>query len=140
MKDAAKRKFDCVAVFRLDRFGRSTRHLLNAVAEFDSLGVAFVSLSDSWDTSTPAGKLLFTVVSAMGEFERSILMERVNAGIRRAQAAGTHCGRPKGSGSAVIDLAAARSRMGNGESLRAVARSFAVSPSLLCKRLKEVAV
>src|SRR2546427_9357765 len=61
MRDAKRRRFDCVAVLRLDRFARSTRHLLNSLAEFDSLGVAFVSLSDSWDTSTPSGKLLFTI-------------------------------------------------------------------------------
>jgi Site-specific recombinases, DNA invertase Pin homologs len=138
MRDAKRRKFDCVAVFRLDRFGRSTRHLLNAVAEFEALQIAFVSLSDSWDTSTPAGRLLFTVVAAMAEFERSILMERVNAGIKRAQAQGKHCGRPKGSGAAVIDLASVRQQIAGGTSLRSVAKSFAVSPSLLCKRLREV--
>src|SRR5215470_3284781 len=56
MRDAKRRRFDCVAVLRLDRFARSTRHLLNSLADFDALGIAFVSLSDSWDTSTPSGK------------------------------------------------------------------------------------
>jgi DNA invertase Pin-like site-specific DNA recombinase len=140
MKDARRRRFDCVAVFRLDRFARSTKHLLNALSEFDALGVQFVSMSDSWDTSTPAGRLLFTVVAALGEFEKSLLVERVNAGIKRAQAQGTHCGRPRGSGAAVLDLAAVRQQMSAGQSLRSVAKSFAVSPSLLCKRLREVTV
>jgi DNA invertase Pin-like site-specific DNA recombinase len=138
VKDAKRRRFDCVAVLRLDRFARSTRHLLNSLAEFDSLGIGFVSLSDSWDTSTPSGRLLFTIVAAMGEFEKSILVERVNSGIRRAQAAGVHCGRPKGSGM-TIDLAAVRGRMVAGESMRAVARSFSISPALLSKRLRDVA-
>jgi DNA invertase Pin-like site-specific DNA recombinase len=138
MRDAKKRKFDCVLVFKLDRFGRSSRHLINALAEFDSLGVAFVSLSDAWDTSTPSGKLLFTVVAAMAEFERSLLIERVNSGIRRAKSAGVHCGRPVGSGM-ILDLSNIRARIASGESLRAVARSLAVSPSLLSKRLRTAA-
>jgi DNA invertase Pin-like site-specific DNA recombinase len=139
MKDAAKRKFDAVLVFKLDRFGRSTRHLLNSIAEFDSLGVAFVSLSDSWDTSTPSGKLLFTVVAAMAEFERSLLIERVNSGIKRAQAAGTHCGRRKGAGAIAVDMPAVRARISAGESLRGVARTLDVSPALLSKRLRAAA-
>ena len=139
MKDAKRRRFDCVAVLRLDRFARSTRHLLNSLAEFDALGIAFVSLSDAWDTSTPSGRLLFTIVSAMGEFERSILMERVNAGIRRAQAAGTHCGRPKGAGAVTIDLDAAKAKMQAGQSLRGVARQLGCSAALLSKRLRATA-
>ena len=139
MRDAKRRKFDAVLVYKLDRFGRSTRHLLNSIAEFDALGVAFVSLSDSWDTSTPSGKLLFTVVAAMAEFERSLLVERVNSGIKRAQAAGVHCGRRKGSGQTVVDLSAVRARIDAGESMRGVARSLAVSPALLSKRLRFIA-
>ena len=139
VKDAKRRKFDCVLVYKLDRFGRSTRHLLNSLAEFDSLGVAFVSLSDSWDTSTPSGKLLFTVIAAMAEFERGLLVERVNSGIKRAQANGVHCGRPKGAGATVIDLAAVRARIASGESLRGVAKSLSVSPALLSKRLRAAA-
>jgi len=140
MKDAAKRRFDAVIVWRFDRFARSVSHLLRALETFRALGIEFVSYGEAIDTSSAVGKMTFTVLGAVAELERSILMERVNAGIRRAQAAGTHCGRPKGSGAAVIDLSAARVQMAAGASLRAVARSFAVSPSLLCKRLKEVAV
>jgi DNA invertase Pin-like site-specific DNA recombinase len=135
MKDAKRRRFDCVLVYKLDRFGRSTRHLINSLAEFDSLAVAFVSLSDSWDTSTPSGKLLFTVVAAMAEFERSLLVERVNSGIKRAQANGVHCGRPKGAVT-VIDLDAAKAKMQAGQSLRGVARELGCSPALLSKRLR----
>jgi len=139
MRDAKRRKFDAVLVYKLDRFGRSTRHLLNSLAEFDSLGIAFVSFSDSWDTSTPSGKLMFTMLAAMSEFERSLIVERVNSGIKRAKAAGIHCGRRKGAGQTFVDLLAVRTRMTAGESLRSVARTLAISPALLSKRLKEVA-
>jgi DNA invertase Pin-like site-specific DNA recombinase len=138
MKDAKRRRFDCVLVYKLDRFGRSTRHLINSLAEFDSLGVAFVSLSDSWDTSTPSGKLLFTVVAAMAEFERSLLVERVHSGIKRAQANGIHCGRPKGEVT-VIDLNAAKAKMQAGQSLRATAKELGCSAALLSKRLRATA-
>jgi len=135
VKDAKRRKFDAVLVYKLDRFGRSTRHLINSLAEFDSLGVAFVSLSDSLDMSTPQGRLMFHVIAAMAEFERSLITERVNSGIKRAQANGIHCGRPKGSG-LTVDVVAIRARIAAGESLRGVARSLEVSPALLSKRLK----
>src|ERR1700730_10076174 len=138
MKDAKRRRFDSVLVYKLDRFGRSTRHLINSLAEFDSLGVAFVSLSDSWDTSTPSGKLLFTVVAAMAEFERSLLVERVNSGIKRAQASGVHCGRPRGAVT-VIDLDTAKAKMRTGQSLRGVAKELGCSPALLSKRLRATA-
>jgi DNA invertase Pin-like site-specific DNA recombinase len=140
MRDARRRRFDCVLVWKLDRLGRNTKHLINSLAEFDALGVAFMSLSDSLDMSTPQGRLMFHLLAALAEFERGLITERIHAGVRRAKAQGVHCGRPKGSGAAVIDLSAARTQMAAGASLRAVARSFAVSPSLLCKRLKEVAV
>ncbi len=137
MKDAKRRRFDAVLVFKLDRFGRSTRHLLNSLAEFDSLGIAFVSLSDSWDTSTPSGRLLFNIMASVAEFERALLIERVNSGIKRAQAYGIHCGRPK---IFRLDLDAVRSELQTGKSLRAVAREIGCSVSLLSKQLKETQV
>jgi len=139
MRDARRRKFDCVAVWKLDRLGRNTKHLINALAEFDALGVSFVSLSDSLDMSTPQGKLMFHLLAALAEFERGLITERIHIGIRRARAQGTHCGRPRGSGAAVIDLAAARQRIAEGTSLRSVARALDVSPALLCKRMRESA-
>jgi DNA invertase Pin-like site-specific DNA recombinase len=136
MKDARRRKFDCLLVWKLDRLGRSTKHLICTLAELDALGVAFVSLSDSLDLSTPQGKLMFHVLAALAEFERGLICERVNAGIKRAKAQGKHCGRPVGSGAAVIDLAAVRQQMSAGTSLRGVARQLGCSPALLSKRLK----
>lgn len=95
MADAKQRKFDIVLVWKLDRFGRSLRHLVNALAEFQSLNIAFVSYSDNLDLTTASGRLMFHVVSAMAEFERALISERVRAGLRNARAKGKRIGRPK---------------------------------------------
>ncbi len=95
MADAQRRRFDGVLVWKLDRFGRSLRHLVNALAEFEALGVAFISLRDNLDLSTPAGRLMFQIIGAMGEFERSLIQERVKAGLRHAKAKGKKLGRPR---------------------------------------------
>ncbi|MBI2417434.1 MAG: recombinase family protein [Ignavibacteriales bacterium] len=71
--DVRKRKTDCVLVWRFDRFARSTKELINALEEFNSLGVDFISFKENIDTSAPAGKVLFTMISAFSEFERSVL-------------------------------------------------------------------
>jgi DNA invertase Pin-like site-specific DNA recombinase len=94
MADAYQRRFDAVLVWKLDRFGRSLRHLVNALAEFEALGVAFVSLRDNLDLSTPSGRLMFQIIGAMAEFERSLIVERVKAGMRNARAKGKRIGRP----------------------------------------------
>jgi DNA invertase Pin-like site-specific DNA recombinase len=95
MADAHRRKFDVVLVWKLDRFGRSLRHLVNALAELEAVGVAFVSMTDNLDLTTPAGRLMFQVIAAMGEFERELIRERVKAGLRNARAKGKRLGRPK---------------------------------------------
>jgi DNA invertase Pin-like site-specific DNA recombinase len=95
MKDARARKFDVVIVARFDRFARSVSHLLRALEEFNHLGVDFVSLSESIDTSTPMGKMIFTVLSAVAELERNLIKERVHMGISRARKQGKQLGRPK---------------------------------------------
>ncbi len=77
MADARKRRFDTVLVARFDRFARSTRHLVLALEEFNALGVDFISLSESVDTSTPMGKMVYTVIAAVAELERSLIRERV---------------------------------------------------------------
>jgi DNA invertase Pin-like site-specific DNA recombinase len=88
MKDARARKFDVVIVARFDRFARSVSHLLRALDEFSHLGVDFVSLSESIDTSTPMGKMIFTVLAAVAELERNLIKERVQMGIARARKQG----------------------------------------------------
>ncbi len=95
MADAHRRKFDAVLVWKLDRFGRSLKHLVDALAEFEALGVAFVSLKDNLDLSAPAGRLMFQIIGAMAEFERSLIQERVRAGLRNARAKGRKLGRPR---------------------------------------------
>src|SRR5205807_5429915 len=77
MTDARRRKFDMIAVWKIDRFGRSLKHLVNALAELEAVGVAFVSLRDNLDLSTPAGRLMFQIIAAMAEFERALIQERV---------------------------------------------------------------
>lgn len=94
MKDAHARKFDLVIVWRFDRFARSVSHLLRALETFNALGIAFVSLSEQMDTTTPAGKMVFTVLGAVAELERSLIVERVRAGMRNARAKGKQIGRP----------------------------------------------
>ena len=95
MELARKRAIDVVIVWKLDRFGRSLRHLVNTIAEFEALGIAFVSLRDQLDMTTPAGRLQFHILSAMAEFERALICERVRAGMVRAKQKGKAIGRPR---------------------------------------------
>jgi DNA invertase Pin-like site-specific DNA recombinase len=101
MADAHNRRFDVVCVWRFDRFARSVSHLLRALETFKSLGIDFVSYSEQMDTSTPAGKMVFTVLGAVAELERSLIVERVRAGLRNAKAKGKRLGRPR----VVVDAA-----------------------------------
>jgi DNA invertase Pin-like site-specific DNA recombinase len=95
MADAHRRRFDTVIVWKFDRFARSVSHLLRALETFKALGIDFVSLSEQVDTSTPTGKMVFTVLGAVAELERSLIAERVRAGIRNARAKGKRLGRPR---------------------------------------------
>lgn len=95
MADAHKRHFDAIVVWRFDRFARSVSHLLRALENFKALGIEFVSLSEQVDTSTPTGKMIFTVLGAVAELERSLIAERVRAGVRNARAKGKRLGRPR---------------------------------------------
>jgi len=95
MADAQRRRFDVVVVWKFDRFARSVSHLLRALETFQALGIEFVSLTEGVDTSTPAGKMVFTVLGAVAELERSLIAERVKAGLRNARAKGKKLGRPK---------------------------------------------
>jgi len=94
MSDAHRRRIDAILVWKLDRFGRSLRHLVNALAELEARGIAFISLRDNLDLSTPSGRLMFQIIGAMAEFERALIQERVKAGMRNARAKGRRIGRP----------------------------------------------
>src|SRR5450755_2161202 len=117
MQDAHKRKFDVVTVWKFDRFARSVSHLLRALDTFRILGVEFVSLSESLDTATPAGRMVFTVLGAVAELERSLIAERVRAGLRNARAKGTKLGRP----AMRLDRARVAHLRAEGRSLREIA-------------------
>jgi DNA invertase Pin-like site-specific DNA recombinase len=122
MADARRRKFDIVLVWKLDRFGRSLRHLVNALAEFESLNISFVSLSDNLDLSTASGRLMFQIIGAMAEFERALIQERVRAGIRNARAKGRRLGRP----SKYVDPQAIEALRSQGVSWREIADKLQV--------------
>ena len=96
LADAQASRLDLVVVWRLDRLGRSLQHLLKLLDELTSYGVGFTSLRDPGiDTTTASGRLLLQLLGAFAEFERNLIVERVRAGIARAQANGVHCGRPR---------------------------------------------
>src|SRR5213075_772469 len=95
MADARRHELHAVLVWKFDRFARSVSHLLRALETFQALGIDFVSLSESLDTSTPTGKMAFTVLGAVSELERNLIIERVKAGLRNARAKGKRLGRPR---------------------------------------------
>src|SRR5439155_4227918 len=82
MRHANHGRFEAIAVWKLDRFARSLRHLVNTVAQLQEWNVTFVALRDNIDLSTPAGRLMFHVIAAMAEFERELIRERIKAGMR----------------------------------------------------------
>lgn len=95
LNDAKKRKIWAILVFRFDRFSRSTKQLIDNLELFNSLNINFISYSENIDTSTPMGKILFTMVSAFSEFEASIIKERVIAWLAKARKNGKTLWRPK---------------------------------------------
>jgi DNA invertase Pin-like site-specific DNA recombinase len=101
MNDARQRRLDVIAVWKLDRFARSVKHVVVALSEFEALGIAFVSLKDNLDLTTPSGRFMFQIIAAFGELERAIIAERVKAGLQNAKRRGKasdcrgcrlHCG------------------------------------------------
>jgi DNA invertase Pin-like site-specific DNA recombinase len=123
MADAHRRRFDALVVWRFDRFARSVSHLLRALETFKSLGVEFVSLSEQVDTSTPTGKMVFTVRGAVAELERSLIAERVKAGLRNARAKGKRLGRPR----VVVDAAKVGVLRASGYSWREITAELGIS-------------
>jgi DNA invertase Pin-like site-specific DNA recombinase len=123
MKDARARKFDVVVVARFDRFARSVSHLLRALDEFNHLGINFVSLSESIDTSTPMGKMIFTVLGAVAELERNLIKERVQMGISRARKQGKRLGRP----TVIVDREKIRQSAAAGQSIKSIAKENGIA-------------
>lgn len=130
---ARRARTDVVAVWRLDRLGRSVRDLVEAAAELEAAGVQLVSLHESIDTSSPAGRLMFHVLAAVAELEREVIRDRVVAGIERARRKGVRIGRPR----APVDVDGALERLELGQSRRAVARALGISARTLGRVLEE---
>jgi len=140
MADANRRRFDVVVVWKFDRFARSVSHLLRALETFRALGIEFVSLSENIDTSTPTGKMVFTVLASAAELERSLMGERVRAGLRNAKARGARLGRPSLKVLTVTETQRLRKeRRRSRTSFQALAEKYGVSvwtAFQLCKRAK----
>jgi DNA invertase Pin-like site-specific DNA recombinase len=100
--DARRRRFDVLVVWRLDRLGRNLRHLITLLEELQALGIAFVSLNEGIDATTPAGKLQMHILGAIAEFERARIAERVKAGLQRARAQGKRLGRPRKAPTTIV--------------------------------------
>jgi hypothetical protein len=122
---AYRRKFEVLAVCKIDRFGRSLRHLVNALAELEAVGVAFVSLRDNLDLGTPSGRLLFQTVAAMAEFERTLIAERVRTGLANAKKKGMKLGRPR----VMVDIERVAALRRSGASWQAISQELRVGLS-----------
>jgi DNA invertase Pin-like site-specific DNA recombinase len=135
LSDAHRRKFDAVLVWKLDRLGRSLSHLIRVVDTLGSLGVDLVSLGDpGLDTTSPHGKLIFSIMGAVAEFERDLIRERTRAGMAAARRRGKRIGRPR----AQIPISEAHALLDKGLSISAVARALDVSRATLQRRLEKV--
>jgi DNA invertase Pin-like site-specific DNA recombinase len=125
-----------VAVWRFDRFARSVKHLLKALEDFRSLHINFISLQEQFDTSTPIGQAMFTIIGAMAQLERDIIRERVKAGLFAARARGQRLGRP----AVRLNIDEVDALRSHGHSLREIARQFRCSRSTVRRRLREEAI
>lgn len=132
---ARRRDVDMVVVWRFDRFARSLLDLVNALAEFEALGVGFVSLTEQMDTSTPLGRAMFAVAGAMAQLERDLARERAQAGMDAAIARGVKVGRPK----LALDVRELRLAIDEHGSLRSACRALGLSKSSAQRHLRSAA-
>jgi len=128
LKAVRRRQVHVVVVWSLDRLGRSLRHLIALLDEFQHVGVGFVSLREGLDCATPAGRLQWQIIGAISEFERARIQERVRAGLQRARAQGKRLGRPR-TRPAKIDVP--------GGTVRAAAALWGVSKTTAAKWIAE---
>jgi DNA invertase Pin-like site-specific DNA recombinase len=133
MADAKQRRFDIVACWKLDRFGRSVKHVVVALADFEALGISFISLKDNLDLSTPSGRLMFQIIAAMAEFERALIQERVRSGLQNAKRRGRRLGRPP----VAVDRARIARLRSNGASIRTIAAQLGVSRATVHKVIRQ---
>lgn len=133
LEDAHKRKFDVVIVHKLDRFGRSLKDLLTNIDKLNSCGIDFVSYSQSGiDTTSSSGRLMFQMIGAFAEFERSLIQDRVKTGMKTARLAGKLIGRPR----VVYDKEQISKLRQNGASIRDISRQTGISKSKVSNILK----
>ena len=132
---ARRRQIDAVLVWKLDRLGRSLRHLLTLLGELEELGVRFVSLDDAIDTSTAAGRLFMQIRGAFAEYELAQIKERTRAGVQAARRNGKRFGRPSTLSRQQRERAL-RLRDG-GHSIRAIARTIGASRSVVARALEQ---
>lgn len=133
MGKVRRREADVVLTWKLDRFGRSLKHLINTLAEIEAVGASFVSLRDNLDFTTPAGRFQFAVLAAVAEFEAGMIRERVKAGVDRARARGSKLGRPR-----VFDRGEVIKMRSMGFSVRQIASSTGMSKSQVGRILNAV--
>jgi DNA invertase Pin-like site-specific DNA recombinase len=136
MADADKGKFEAVCVWKFDRFGRSVQHLLKSLEVFKGLGIEFVSVSEAIDTSSAAGKMMFTLLAAFAEFERGLIIERTHAGLRRAKAEGHRAG-PKAK---EVDRARVRQLREDGRTWEEICSETGLSKGSAWRALQDVPV
>jgi DNA invertase Pin-like site-specific DNA recombinase len=123
LRGVARKEFDIIAAWSVDRLGRSLQHLVTFLAEINARCVDLYLHTQGLDTSTPAGRALFGMLSVFSEFERAILVDRVRAGVDRAKAQGKHCGRPPLAPSKAETI---RTLLGTGMSLSQIAKKVGV--------------
>jgi DNA invertase Pin-like site-specific DNA recombinase len=131
MRDARRGAFDVLLVWACDRIARSTRHLLEVLDELQHLGIEFVSFRENLDTSGPLGRAITIIIGAIAELERSLIVERVRSGMRRARLEGRHIGRP----ALILDRDAIRSDRAHGWSLSKIASVHRISRTTVCRVL-----
>ena len=130
LADARQRKCDVVVCWKIDRLFRSLKHLILTLQEFDELGIKFISLKDQIDLTTSSGRLLMQIIGAMGEFEASLIKERVKAGLAAAKAKGKALGRPhKRNDAEILKL------RGAGKTVRQIAAELNISKSTVALAL-----
>jgi DNA invertase Pin-like site-specific DNA recombinase len=133
MKDARHGKFDVLVVWACDRVARSVKHFLEVLDELNHLNVEFVSFREQLDTGGALGRAVVTIISVVAELERSLIVERVRAGMRRARLEGRHIGRP----ALDVDRQAVLRHRAHGQSLTQIAKTFAISRATISRILKE---
>jgi DNA invertase Pin-like site-specific DNA recombinase len=136
MRDAAAKKFDGVLVWKFDRLFRSVSDMLDYLERFRCLAIEFISLTEAIDTTTPAGRMVYTLLAAMGEFERELTFKRTIAGVARARAAGKHLGRPA---AVMDDKFLLELRSGDHPlSFAAIAKKTGIPQTIVFRRLKNL--